>query len=106
MFQKIQNRVLDKPYFEPSTNTSFEITENQSFEITFLAQAYPSLIVYTWFHPSGRQLMNDQMNIFIEDNRLVLKNLQRSDRGVYRCVAMNSIGSTEVNFTLQILCSF
>lgn len=63
-------------------------------------------ISYTWFHPEGRQLMNDQLNIFVDQGQLVLIDVRRNDLGIYRCIATNSIGSTEVNFTLNVLCMF
>jgi hypothetical protein len=94
---------LDKPYFS-NFNSLFEVNEHQSFNITLTANAYPLPISYTWFHPTGRQLMNDQLNIFVNDNQLSLMNIQRTDLGVYRYLAMNSIGTTEINFTLNVLC--
>jgi len=94
---------LDKPYFS-HINSSFEVIEYQSFNITLTANAYPLPISYSWFHPTGRQLMNDQLNIFVNDSHLSLMNIQRNDFGVYRCLATNSLGTTEVNFTLNILC--
>jgi hypothetical protein len=48
--------------------------------------------------------MNDQLNIFINQGELIIKNIQRNDLGIYRCIATNSIGNTEVNFTLNVLC--
>jgi hypothetical protein len=95
--------LLDKPYFN-DFNSTIEVIENQSFNITLQANAYPLPIIYTWFHPEGRQLMNDQLNIFINQGELILKNIQRNDLGIYRCIATNSIGSTEINFTLNVLC--
>ncbi len=95
--------LLDKPYFN-DFNSTIEIIENQLFNITLQANAYPLPISYTWFHPEGRQLMNDQLNIFINQGELIIKNIQRNDLGIYRCIATNSIGNTEVNFTLNVLC--
>ncbi len=95
--------LLDKPYFQ-DLNSSFEVQENRSFNITLEGNAYPFPISYIWFHPSGRQLMNNQSNIFVNSSQLSLMNIQRNDIGVYRCIATNSIGNTEVNFTLNVLC--
>ena len=78
--------------------------ENQSFNITLEASAYPMPINYIWFHPSGRQLLNDQSRIFINQGQLSITNIQKNDLGVYRCIATNAYGSTEVNFTLNVLC--
>ncbi len=61
-------------------------------------------IIYTWFHPSGRQLFTDQSRIFINQGQLSIINVQKGDLGVYRCVATNAYGSAEVNFTLNVLC--
>ncbi|CAF1488244.1 unnamed protein product [Rotaria sordida] len=94
--------VNHKPYFQ-DFNRSIEVKEGQSFNITLEAKAYPMLISYTWFHPSGRQLLNDNLNIFINQGQLSLMNVQRHDLGIYRCIATNSIGYTEVNFTLNVL---
>jgi len=94
---------LDKPYFH-DFNSSIQVIENQTCNITLEANAYPLPIHYTWFHPSGRQLMNDQLNIFINQGQLALINVQRNDFGIYRCIATNPIGSTEVNLTLNVLC--
>lgn len=77
---------------------------NQSFNITLEASAYPMPITYTWFHPSGRQLFTDQMRIFINQGQLSITIVQKGDLGVYRCVATNAYGWTEVNFTLNVLC--
>ena len=63
-------------------------------------------ITYLWFHPSGRQLMNDQLTIFVNQGQLSLINVQRTDLGIYRCIATNIVGKTEVNFTLNVLCMF
>ncbi|CAF1409739.1 unnamed protein product [Adineta steineri] len=94
--------VNHKPYFHDSY-TSIEVKENQSFNITLEANAYPMPITYKWYHPSGRQLMNDQLNIFVNQGQLALVNIQRNDKGIYRCIASNIIGDTETNFTLNIL---
>ncbi|CAF4627914.1 unnamed protein product [Rotaria sp. Silwood2] len=96
--------VNHKPYFQ-NFNRSIEVKENQSFNITLEAKAYPMPISYTWFHPTGRQLMNDQLNIFVNQGQLSLINIHRNDLGIYRCIATNSIGYTEVNFTLNVLCT-
>lgn len=61
-------------------------------------------ITYTWFHPTGRQLYTDQMRIFINQGQLAFTSVQKSDLGVYRCVASNPYGTAEVNFTLNVLC--
>ena len=45
----------------------------------FEANAYPIPLSYTWFHPSGRQLMNDQLNKFVDQKKLSLINVQRRD---------------------------
>jgi hypothetical protein len=68
------------------------------------ASAYPMPIIYTWFHPSGRQIMTDQLKIFVNQGQLALINVQKSDSGIYRCIATNAIGTTEVNITLNVLC--
>ncbi|UJR14891.1 hypothetical protein I4U23_001875 [Adineta vaga] len=94
--------VNHKPYFR-DFYTLIEVKENQSFNSTLEANGYPMPITYQWFHPSGRQLMNDQMNIFVNQGQLALTNIQRNDAGSYRCVASNLVGSTEVNFTLNVL---
>lgn len=91
---------LDKPYFH-EFDRFFEVIENQSFNITLEAKAYPMPISYTWFHPSGRQL-----DASFNQGQLVIMNIERTDLGVYRCIATNSIGQTEVNFTLNVLCKF
>ena len=97
------NFLLDKPYFD-QFNTFIEIKEDQSFNVTFKANAYPMPLSYTWFHPSGRQLVNDRLHRVSDQGNLSLINVQRRDSGVYRCIAANVIGHTEVNFTLNVLC--
>ena len=74
------------------------MTENQSLNITVLATAYPLPISYIWFHPTGQQLSND--------SQLSLMHIQRNDSGVYRCLATNPLGTTEANFTLNVLCKY
>ena len=83
-----------------------EVKENQWFNITLEATGYPIPITYQWFHPSGRQLTNDELNIFVNQGQLAVTNIQRSDSGTYRCAASNLVGSTEVNITLNVLCKF
>ncbi|CAM4919915.1 unnamed protein product [Rotaria socialis] len=94
--------VNHKPYFH-EFNRSIEVKENQPFNTTLEANGYPMSISYTWFHPSGRQLMNDPLNIFINQGQLSIMNIQRNDLGIYRCIATNSIGQTEANVTLNVL---
>lgn len=72
--------------------------ENQSLDLTLLASAYPLPISYSWLHPTGRQLSNE--------SQLSLMNIQRTDAGVYRCLASNSLGTTAANFTLKVLGKF
>ncbi|CAF1569206.1 unnamed protein product, partial [Adineta ricciae] len=94
--------VNHKPYFR-DFYTLIEVKENQWFNITLEATGYPMPITYKWFHPSGRQLMNDELNIFVNQGQLAVTNIQRSDSGTYRCAASNLVGSTEVNVTLNVL---
>ncbi|CAF1198899.1 unnamed protein product [Adineta steineri] len=94
--------VNHKPHFH-DFDAFADVKESQSFNITLEASAYPMPITYTWFHPSGRQLFNDQSKIFINQGQLSLISVQKSDLGVYRCVATNTYGSAEVNFTLNVL---
>lgn len=88
--------LIDKPYFQ-KFDSSYEIQENQTFNLTLHANAYPLPINYTWHHPQNKQIMNNK-------GELIIINVQRNDLGVYRCIATNSIGSTEVNFTLNVIC--
>ncbi|CAF1114272.1 unnamed protein product [Rotaria sordida] len=94
--------VNHKPHFH-NFDAYADVKENQSFNITLEASAYPMPITYTWFHPSGRQLFTDQSRIFINQGHLSLTSVQKSDLGIYRCIATNTYGSTEVNFTLNVL---
>lgn len=95
--------LLDKPHFH-DFDAYADVIANQSFNITLEASAYPMPITYAWFHPSGRQLFTDQTRIFINQGRLSITSVQKTDLGVYRCVATNAYGSAEVNFTLNVLC--
>lgn len=74
--------------------------------ISLEATAYPMPITYTWYHPTGRQLYTDQSKVFVNQGQLSLINVQKSDMGIYRCIATNSFGSDSVNFTLNVLCKF
>lgn len=78
--------------------------ENQPFNITLEASAYPMPITYTWFHSSGRQLFSDQSRVFINQGQLSIITVQKGDAGSYRCVATNAYGSSEANFTLNVSC--
>jgi hypothetical protein len=95
--------LIDKPHFH-DFNTFIEVKENQSFNITLEASAYPMPITYTWFHPSGRQLFTEQSRIFINQGQLSITTVQKTDLGIYRCIATNAYGTAEVNFTLNVLC--
>lgn len=95
--------MLDKPHFH-DFDAYADVIADQSFNITLEASAYPMPITYAWFNPSGRQLFSDQTRIFINQGRLAITAVQKSDLGVYRCVATNAYGSAEVNFTLNVLC--
>ncbi len=95
--------LIDKPHFHDFHGFA-DVKENQPFNITLEASAYPMPITYTWFHPSGRQLFTDQSKIFINQGQLSLTSVQKSDLGVYRCVATNAYGTAEVNFTLNVFC--
>ena len=95
--------LIDKPYFH-DFNGYADVKQNQSFNLTLEASAYPMPITYTWFNPSGRQLFTDQTRIFINQGQLSIITVQKIDLGVYRCVATNPYGNSEVNFTLNVLC--
>lgn len=101
----LASRVVDRPHFHDFDGYA-DVKENQSFNVTLEASAYPMPIIYTWFHPTGRQLFTDQSRIFINQGQLSMTSVQKSDLGMYRCVANNSYGSTEANFTLNVLCKF
>ncbi|CAF3700945.1 unnamed protein product [Rotaria socialis] len=94
--------VNHKPYFH-DFDAIADVKENQSLNLTLEASAYPMPITYAWFHPSGRQLFSDQFRIYINQGQLSITTIEKSDIGVYRCIATNAIGSTEVNFTLNVL---
>ena len=81
-----------------------DVKQNQSLNISLEATAYPMPITYVWYHPTGRQLYTDQSKVFVNQGQLSLMNIQKSDMGVYRCMATNSFGSDSVNFTLNVLC--
>lgn len=43
------------------------------------------------------------VNIVHMSRNLTLTNINTDDRGVYRCIANNSAGSTNMSFTLQVI---
>jgi hypothetical protein len=96
---------LDKPHFHDFDAVA-DVKENQPFNITLEASAYPMPISYTWLHPSGRQLHSDQSRIFVNQGQLSFIKVQKSDFGIYQCVATNAYGTASVNFTLNILCKY
>ena len=91
---------LDKPIFHDLIR-SVQVDENHSWNVTLEAIGHPMPITYTWYHPSGRQLITESWSI----GQLSLTRVQRDDRGVYRCVASNEIGNTTVNITVDVLCT-
>ena len=93
----------DKPHFH-DLNAFADVKENQSFNVTLEASAYPMPITYTWFHPSGKKLLTDQSRIFINQGQLSFTSVKKSDLGVYQCIAKNAYGNTGANFTLNVLC--
>ncbi|CAF1101020.1 unnamed protein product, partial [Didymodactylos carnosus] len=93
--------VNHKPHFN-DYDPFADVKENQSFNLTLEAIGYPMPVTYTWYHPSGRALVTGQAYT-VQQGHLSIRSITKTDLGVYRCQATNTIGTTETNFTLNVL---
>lgn len=95
---------LDKPVFTELNETTFTGVENENLIISLQAVGHPAIITYTWIK-NGVPLAHAPHYI-IDGSTLNFTRLSRTDNGAYSCEAINSEGSTVINFTISVQCEY
>lgn len=76
---------------QTKTTQSITAKEGQNVNLTCAASGYPTPNI-TWMRPNGRQMPYPYEDKFtVKSNILSLKNLGKTARGVYRCIADNAV---------------
>jgi len=86
-------RILD------TSTTEITAIEGQSTSLDCLTSGYPAPVV-EWSRTDGQVLFNGQLTS--TGASLVLETVHRSDRGLYQCVATNSVGPPQ-NITSKLI---
>lgn len=87
-----------KPKIHPISDVYLKAGD--SFKVTCDADAIPTAVTYNWRKRSGHLSGN---TVFVRDkNVLHIKNILKSDEGIYECTARNSLGTTLESFNLRI----
>lgn len=96
----------DKPEFVnlDGEQKSFELIEGEPAALNFATSANPPEIQHRWYREDGRPV--DQNRFRPDASFLNISVVRRSDAGVYRCEAQNSIGTTSAKVELKIKCKF
>lgn len=98
------NCFLDKPVFAELNDTIFIGIEDGCLVIPLQANGHPASISYRWFK-NGIPLVFGS-NYIIEGSILNFTRLSRTDAGSYSCEAINSEGSSFLNFTVNVQCKY
>ncbi|XKL66984.1 hypothetical protein PGB90_010404 [Kerria lacca] len=96
----IRLSVLYKPVFAELNDTIFIGIEDGCLVIPLQANGHPASISYRWFK-NGIPLVFGS-NYIIEGSILNFTRLSRTDAGSYSCEAINSEGSSFLNFTVNV----
>lgn len=83
--------VLSPPSVEqgPSSQT-FRVREGTDVELFCAAAGFPQPNI-TWVRPNGRSIPAPYNRFSVRNQTIVMGNINREDRGVYRCVADNNV---------------
>jgi hypothetical protein len=76
-----------------------ELIENSSVTLYCNATAHPNILTYEW-------TLDDAVLREFRTNTLVLKNLNKTQSGVYSCKVSNKHGYAKSSFGIEILCKF
>lgn len=84
-----------------------DLSASQMLRLEAVAEAQPPA-KFSWFLPSGEQILHNGENIIIDDSNknsstLMFKNIQRSHSGNIKCVAKNSTGEDEHEIRLAVV---
>ena len=89
----------DPPIIE-LTKTEFEVNVSESVTFTCATKPYPRVINLVWEKEIDG--VTTYINTGHTSNSLTLTNVDLEDSGIYRCIANNSAGSTNMSFTLLV----
>ena len=89
----------DPPIIEP-TQTLFEVNVSESVTFMCNPKPYPRVTNLVWEKEIDGEVT--YIHTGHMSTSLTLTNLNMEDSGIYRCVANNSAGSTNMSFTLQV----
>ena len=89
----------DKPIIADLNETIFTEEEGNNLVIPLQVSAHPNKIKYTW-SKDGVPLSQNY------DSTLNITRLSRSDSGLYSCEALNSLGSSSIEFRVIVLCKY
>ena len=89
----------DPPIIE-LTKTEFEVNVSESVTFTCDTKPYPRVINLVWEKEIDG--VTTYINTGHMSNSLTLTNVDLEDSGIYRCIANNSAGSTNMSFTLLV----
>ncbi|XP_036351171.2 hemicentin-1 [Ochotona princeps] len=100
--QHFQLRVHEPPSLEEAGRMLNEtVVVNSAVQLECSAAGHPSPVI-TWFK-DNRPLSGATSVTFLDRGRVVdIESAQVSDSGVYKCVAVNSAGATELFYNLQV----
>ncbi|XP_060069782.1 hemicentin-1-like [Ylistrum balloti] len=86
------------------------IAESSRFVTAFLGNisiivpcevtGYPTPVI-TW-HKDGQRLRDDRSKIIFQEGSIMIRGIQESDAGVYRCDAINFVGNTSRETTVRV----
>ena len=89
----------DPPIIEP-TQTLFEVNVSESVTFICKPKPYPRVTNLVWEKEIDG--VTTYINTGHMSTSLTLTNLNMEDSGIYRCIANNSAGSTDMSFTLLV----
>nr|XP_051676343.1 hemicentin-1 isoform X2 [Oryctolagus cuniculus] len=99
--QPFQLRVHEPPSLEEAGKLLNEtVVVNGAVQLECMAAGHP-LPVITWYK-DNRPLSATSATFLKRGQIIVIESAQISDAGVYKCVAVNSAGATELFYSLQV----
>ncbi|RNA03685.1 lachesin [Brachionus plicatilis] len=94
--------VHSEPIILESSTKDVEVDIGESFNLDCMAQGYPKPNI-SWIRADSKPLQGGIAKF--NDQRLMLRNISMHDRGVYKCIATNLIGSGS-EWTLKVSVRF
>ncbi|KAJ8316449.1 hypothetical protein KUTeg_006463 [Tegillarca granosa] len=93
--------ILYKPVFNISTSRIIEMKEGEKKDIDFAASANPSEVIYSLY--KGEMEVD---TFTIDKGVMKVSSIERQNSGSYVIQATNSEGSTNYNFSINVLCKY